>query len=125
MTNAGTLMFGVWDGSTETISSASSYNDGSWHHVVATQDGSGMALYVDGAPVGTDPATGHVPYWGNWHIGSGNLSGWPSEPSSTAFSGWLDEVAVYDYALTQAQVTAHYTAPDYPQAVSDDGPVSY
>ena len=35
---------------------ATRYNDGTWHHVVATQGAGGMKLYVDGALVGDEPA---------------------------------------------------------------------
>src|SRR5690606_7505145 len=37
MRDDGTLVFGVWTGSENTITSSASFNDGEWHHVVATQ----------------------------------------------------------------------------------------
>ena len=38
MENSGQLTFGVWTGQANTITSPNSYNDGQWHHLVATQD---------------------------------------------------------------------------------------
>ena len=57
MEDSGQLTFGVWTGFTNTITSPSSYNDGSWHYMVATQGPDGMHLYVDGADVGSNPQT--------------------------------------------------------------------
>ena len=39
MQDDGRLVFGVWTGQTNTITTPSAYNDGDWHHVVATQSG--------------------------------------------------------------------------------------
>ena len=44
-------------GQLNTSPAPTAYNDGQWHHVVATQSGTGMKLYVDGQLVGTNPQT--------------------------------------------------------------------
>ena len=36
MLDDGTLRFGIWTGAANTITSPATYNDGTWHHVVAT-----------------------------------------------------------------------------------------
>ncbi|MEV6685261.1 LamG-like jellyroll fold domain-containing protein [Streptomyces sp. NPDC051130] len=110
MTNAGRLVFGVYNGSTRTISTGlfETYNDNKWHHVVGTQGPSGMALYVDGQNKGTLNVTGSQQYAGFWHVGGDNLSSWPNRPTSNFFAGQIDETAVYQTALTQAQVKNHY-----------------
>ncbi|MFI9060949.1 LamG-like jellyroll fold domain-containing protein [Streptomyces sp. NPDC053429] len=110
MTNAGRLVFGVYNGSTRTISTGlfETYNDNKWHHVVGTQGPSGMALYVDGQSKGTLNVTGSQQYAGFWHVGGDNLSSWPNRPTSNFFAGQIDETAVYPTALTQAQVKNHY-----------------
>lgn len=110
MTNSGQLVFGVWVGSAATISTPQRYNDGQWHHIVATQGDDGMALYVDGARIGTNPETTAQGYYGVWHVGGDNLSGWPSQPRSNFFSGLIDETAVYQSVLSPSSVTEHYTA---------------
>ena len=56
MQDDGQLVFGTYTGQLNTITSPASYNDGQWHHVVATQSGNGMKLYVDGAARRHQPA---------------------------------------------------------------------
>ena len=109
MTNDGRLVYGNYDGSTRTVSSSASYNDNKWHHVVATQGDSGMSLYVDGASVGTLPTAKTAEgYTGYWRVGGDNLNGWPDQPSTSYFSGDIDEVAVYPAALSSSQAANHY-----------------
>ncbi|AWB87296.1 DUF7594 domain-containing protein [Mycetocola zhujimingii] len=137
MDNSGRLTFGVYTGAAVTIRSASAYNDGGWHHIVATQGAGGMALYVDGLRVGQNGTTNAQSYHGVWRVGGDNLSGWPDRPSSDFFGGQIDETAVYGGALTRQQVLSHYTlaggsaavnpAPDdtYGQAVYAGDPDFY
>ncbi|WP_199737943.1 LamG-like jellyroll fold domain-containing protein [Cellulomonas sp. PhB150] len=108
MTNAGKLIFGTWVGSAATVTSPKSYNDGQWHQVVATQGSGGMSLYVDGVRVGRNGISAAQPYVGSWRVGGDNLSGWPSQPSSSFFGGQIDETAVYPTALSGLQVEQHY-----------------
>ncbi|WP_328535641.1 LamG-like jellyroll fold domain-containing protein [Streptomyces sp. NBC_00344] len=108
MTNAGKLVFGVYPGSARTISTSGSYNDGGWHHVVATQDSSGIKLYVDGALKDSDNVTGNQAYTGYWRVGGDQLNGWPQQPTSNFFAGQIDDTAIYPSALTSQQVTHHY-----------------
>ena len=107
MVNSGQLTFGVWTGQTNTITSAKSYNDGQWHHLVATQGPDGMALYVDGQSVGTNPQNQAQGYTGYWRVGGDNTWG---GASSNYFAGVVDEAAIYSSELTPAQVLAHYRA---------------
>jgi hypothetical protein len=121
MMNDGQLVFGVWTGQTDTIETPDVYNDGQWHYVVATLGSSGMALYVDGQLIGTNPTTSAQGYTGYWRVGGDNLNAWnldewgsnsqgTLEPNSYYFSGDIGDVAVYPTALTAAQVAAHYAA---------------
>jgi len=111
MDNVGHIYFGVYPGGVRTVNSAGTYRDGLWHHIVATLSGGGMALYVDGTRVGFDASvtTAQV-YAGYWRVGGDNLSGWPSAPTRNNLTGSIDDVAVYSFALTPAQVLAHYRA---------------
>ncbi|WP_114559659.1 PKD domain-containing protein [Desertihabitans aurantiacus] len=108
MTNSGRLYFGAYPGSVQVVSSPQSYNDGAWHHVVATQSSAGMRLYVDGTEVGANGVTGAQSYTGYWRVGGDNLGGWPDSPSSTWFGGAIDEFAVYGSALDLPTVRAHH-----------------
>jgi PKD repeat protein len=103
MENSGQLTFGVWTGQTNTITSPQPYNDGSWHHMVATQSSDGMKLYVDGQQVGSNPQTQAQAYNGYWRIGADRT--WGPQPY---FAGTIDEVAVYSTALTASDVSAHF-----------------
>lgn len=123
MLNNGRLRFGVWTGSATTLTSSQSYNDGQWHHIVATQGPAGMTLWVDGNRVGKNSNANAQDYYGVWHVGGDQLSGWPDAPSSYFFQGLIDETAIYDQALTGRQITAHAAAggkePVINQAPSD------
>ncbi|MEV1286090.1 LamG-like jellyroll fold domain-containing protein [Micromonospora sp. NPDC049679] len=110
LTNAGRLAFGTMSGGAQrVVESGVSYNDGAWHHAVATQGPGGMTLYVDGAAVGTDATTTPDAATGFWRLGGGNLTGWQNAPTSSAVAGTIDEAAVYPTALTAAQVASHFT----------------
>lgn len=104
MRDNGQLVFGTWTGSANTITSGSSYNDGNWHSVVASQSAAGLVMFVDGKSVGTNPQTGAQNYTGYWRIGGDTT--WGS--SSPYFEGTIDDVALYPAALSASTVTQHY-----------------
>ncbi|MCX7523031.1 PKD domain-containing protein, partial [Microbacterium sp. STN6] len=109
MLNNGRLTFGTYPGTTKTVTSSSSYNDGQWHYLVAEQGAEGMKLFIDGGLVGSDSQTTTAQsYSGYWRLGGDNLNGWPGVPTSNYFNGALDNFAVYDSALTPGQIAAHY-----------------
>jgi PKD repeat protein len=113
MTDDGRLRFGTTtaQGQQAVAETSQAYNNGQWHHVVATHGRSGMRLYVDGVLAGADPAaTTSKSYSGYWRVGGDSLAGWASKPSSDYFAGSIDEVAVYDQVLTVDQVASHYDA---------------
>ncbi len=128
MTNAGRLVFGAYTGTTtQVVRSPRAYNDGRWHHVVATMDGSGegMRLLVDGELVGTNPNVVSQPYEGYWGVGGDAIGSWPEAPSSSYFAGQIDEVSIYRFALTPAEALRHWaaaapdtTAPTAPSGVT-------
>jgi fibronectin type 3 domain-containing protein len=138
MTNSGQLIFGAWNGHADIIQTSKSYNNGAWHEVIGTQGPSGMTLYVDGVKVGGNSATTNQSYPGYWRVGEDNLNGWPNQPSSNYFAGTIDDVSVYNTALTPSQVGIQYTAAGYTlpppppqsttpyaQSVLADGPSLY
>jgi sugar lactone lactonase YvrE len=111
MNNAGQIYFGIYNtalSATQTISTAAAYNDGAWHHIVATlSTTNGMRLYVDGAFVSYNTSyTTPQAYAGYWRIGYDNLSAWPSAPTSSFFKGSIDDVAIYNSEVTPATVYA-------------------
>jgi hypothetical protein len=90
--------------------------------VVATlSPTTGMQLYVDGQLIGTNQTTVAQDYSGYWRVGGDDLNGWnldawghnsqgTTQPNSYYWSGTIDDVAVYPYALSATQVAAHYAA---------------
>ncbi|MDX6258734.1 MAG: hypothetical protein QOH84_422 [Kribbellaceae bacterium] len=108
--NDGTVTFGLYDGSTRTISSAPGTNDGQWHHVVGTFSPGSQKFYLDGVLQGTQNTAAAEGYTGYWRIGADNLGGWPNGPSDAGINGSVDEVAVYPVALDADQVVTHYDA---------------
>lgn len=111
MRNDGRLVFGVYSGGNRTVATSAAYNDGQWHHVVATQGplGQGMSLYVDGQLRASNILiSNNETTPGYWRVGGDDLFGWPNRPTSNFFAGQIDETAVYPTALTASQVNAHY-----------------
>ncbi|GAA5227763.1 LamG domain-containing protein [Paeniglutamicibacter antarcticus] len=106
MRDDGTLVFGTYTGVENIADTDSSYNDGDWHHVVASLSADGMKLYVDGSLQASNPQTSAEPYTGFWRVGGDRVWG---GASSAWFDGEIDEVAVYPRALSQSEVNDHYS----------------
>jgi hypothetical protein len=106
MTNSGQLVFGVYSGTTYTVTSPAAYNNGAWHLATATfSAGTGMRLYVDGAQVGSTVwAPAAEVYDGYWRIGYDNLDTWGSTPTSRYFAGSVAQASVYPTVLSATQV---------------------
>jgi hypothetical protein len=122
MNNAGQIYFGVYPNAVQTINSSLSYNDNVWHQATATLSStSGMALYMDGVLVASNPAvTSAENYTGYWKIGFDNNNGWTSQPSSFYLNGTLDDALIYNRALSAGEVTTIYTSPE---GAGNNGPV--
>ena len=77
-----------------------------WYHVAGTYDGSDIKVYLNGQPQGTPTSvTGSIePISSPLYIGS--------DPSSQGrfFKGLIDEVEIYNRALSASEIQAIYTA---------------
>jgi hypothetical protein len=85
--------------------------DADWHHVVVVRDGSleKNLLYIDGQPDGSNDVT----YTGNGFIsntGDFNIGWFDFLTDDFYLEGQLDEVAMYNRALPQTEIEAHYDA---------------
>lgn len=103
----GKVNFGVYNAKQFIAQSPKTYNDGAWHHVVASMDSTGMKLYLDGELVATNANNIGKTYAGYWRVGGDTTwygRGW--------FNGLIDEAAVYPEALPAKRVLAHYQASD-------------
>jgi hypothetical protein len=82
-----------------------SVDDGRWHHVVALYDGQVKALWIDGELDAWTPATGVI---------AANafdlLIGDNAQSKGRAWNGWIDEIALFDRALTVDEIVAQYRA---------------
>ncbi len=112
----GNLVFGLYNGSAiQYVASPDRYDNGAWHHVVATLSGGTMTLYVDGVNVASKASVKAEDSTGVWKVGCGSLQNWRTASGATYngpnyYTGSLSYVAIYTTALTQAEVTAHYQA---------------
>ena len=107
---SGHLVFGIFNGQTQTLSTPGRVDDGLWHYAVATTSASGSVLYLDGVRVAADSGiTTAEDYAGYWRLGSGALGGWPDQPASIWFAGSLRFAAAYPVVLTADEVASAWS----------------
>jgi hypothetical protein len=76
-----------------------------WYYVAAVVSTTGATYYVDGSAIGSVTYTGIPLLFDATHrVAIGTNTRYNSE----LFDGAIDEVAVYDYALTAEQIAAHH-----------------
>ncbi|HZU28599.1 MAG TPA: LamG-like jellyroll fold domain-containing protein [Bryobacteraceae bacterium] len=106
-----------YDGGIQQSVSSFAVNDGAWHHVAVTYDGTNEVTYLDGANIGTQPITpysdGTPPFY--YQLGAAYTnSSWPQTPTGWfTFNGLIDEATVYSTALTASQVLSIAGAGSY------------
>ena len=83
--------------------------DGQWHHVAGVYDGTNMFLYVDGTLDASQPATGLISQ-NTYPVCLGELTEGPSGLQPYLFNGLIDEVSIYNRALTASEIQAIYAA---------------
>jgi concanavalin A-like lectin/glucanase superfamily protein len=107
--DGGPVMTGVlsWErwGAGGTDSTGAIVTVGSYQHVVVTYDGANMAVYLNGAPVGSTASTRSIKSLTN-HFRVATYS--DVAAAADCFGGTIDEVAIYDHALSAASVALHY-----------------
>jgi sugar lactone lactonase YvrE len=96
-----------WGGSVNPMVSAAVVNDGQWHHVAVTYNGTSETVYLDGASIGSKPFTQtsyNTSY--QYRLGTGLAGNWPAAPTSGSyyFNGQIDEPTFYTRALSAAEV---------------------
>jgi chitodextrinase len=80
-----------------------------WQHVAATYDGTTARVYVDGVAVASRLFSGNAGDSNTWLIGS-----YGTAQFGTFFDGTIDEVRIYDRALTGAEIQADMADPISP-----------
>jgi len=96
--------------------------DSNWHHLAAVCDEANgyVALYIDGLLIGTNtipPGSGILASGQSMKIGS-RPAGTVAGANGNQFSGYIADVSVYNYALSAAQVLAHFDSADIPAKVA-------
>ena len=86
------------------IKSTSTITTGQWYHLVATYDGANIKLYFNGSLESTTSLTGNIDY----SDGSRNTIIGSLYPNLLEFTGQIDAVSIFDYALSASQVTTLY-----------------
>jgi hypothetical protein len=77
--------------------------DNTTYHIVGVSDGAGNGyIYVNGQLVASGAYSSCQPYTGAAHIAVA------SDGTTAHFDGVIDEVAVYNYALSEQRILAHY-----------------
>lgn len=99
--NRSNMQLGMYDNVGGTLFRSTGFNvtnlSNGWHHLVVIGSGSSMSFYIDKVNVGSIPikSTDPIRYIGNIHTGGQSF-------------GNIDDVAIYDFALTQGQIDDHY-----------------
>ena len=90
-------------GADQFATSGNTYNDGSWYHIMVTNDGSNLRLYIDGVHEAVKPTGGASPESsGTKPVRAGDKSRVTS--SGNSFTGEADEVRVWNDDLNAQQV---------------------
>ena len=104
------LRVNSWAGSSVSTNTASAITDNNWHHVLVTSSGASgtLTVYLDGSSLAT-ASLGSVSSTApnqDLAIGGRVISGSVNSP----IDGKLDEVAIWDVALSSADATAIYNS---------------
>jgi len=90
-----------------TVSSSAIW-DGFFHLVDGTYDGQKVRLYVDGQEVGSaTSASGQIQYGTGQDSGALLFGDFYSTPGTSNFVGSIDEIRIYNYALSAAEIDAN------------------
>jgi hypothetical protein len=85
------------------IQSSLSYNDSKWHHLLVVVDvaNKNAKMYVDTKLAGSDTYLGNL-------LNNNNLLSFGGQGTGYNYSGQLDDVRIYNYALTYEQIKNVY-----------------
>ena len=101
------LVGGIYTGTWTSVTSISSLVANVWSHVVMTYDGSNIKLYINGKFDNSVAKTGNLSSLSCVEIGRFN-GGNCSTGVSSYFNGQLDDIRLYNYALTSEQIKTLY-----------------
>ena len=91
------------EGFASTQYASTTIDDTNWHHVAFTKSGTAGVYYIDGVPCGTPTAAQNISYT--------TLScsiGWQRRDVDSWFNGTIDDLAIFDRALTSTEISNLY-----------------
>jgi hypothetical protein len=88
---------------TDTPISAADYTDGQWHSIVGLYDGSNITIFKDGILIGSKSQTGYIQV-----LGGGKLSIGSWSDRYEFFNGHIDDVRIYNRALSASEIQQLY-----------------
>ena len=106
LNNTGKAQFGI-NGGTASATGTTDVDDGNWHHLTGTYDSTAggateVKVYVDGKLDGTADYSTAIDYSPEPRKQIGRLS------TTNYFTGKIDQIRIYNYARTPAQVAYDY-----------------
>ena len=112
LNSSGYACFGIDDDSTwnpdDSACTESSYADSRWHYFTAIKTAaSQIAIYIDGNRVGYDNSLSASSTLENYDAFYVGIDG---DGSSTPFTGFIDELKVYRYARSEADIKTDFTS---------------
>ena len=112
--SASNLQLWTLNGGTLTVKYPFALN--TWHHVAAVGDGTSLRIFLDGAVAATggSPTTNYGASASAFKIGGGGIFA----PKGNFFSGAVDEVVVYDRALSAEEIARHYQSAAAPDSIA-------
>ncbi len=106
----------------DNISVAGTLTLNTWHHVAGTFDGTNSKIYINGTLAGTTPFVGSIVPSPSYPLTIGRLCD-PGQAASRYFSGYMDEIRIWNRALSQAEIQAQMN--DHIDPIAVNGLVSY
>ncbi len=119
--SAGAFRFFVRNAANTVASANSTFQaDGAWHHLVGVCDQSNgvIRLYIDGQQVASASSSGGIRTTANANMNIGARQQNSSGSYNFQFNGYINQVAVYNYALSPAQVQNHYFVAGIPPTIT-------
>ena len=113
-----------WGNTTNTVRSPGIVNDGQYHYVAVSYDGSTQTVYLDGRVIGSTSYTVYAfDSWYYYRLGGGYSDSWPGGNGGWYFyNGQIADFGVFDKALTPADIQVLMTTglPRLTPAITDN-----
>ena len=100
------LKFAIYPGTANVTTTGVTLNDGNWHHILVTYDGTNVKIYVDGS-LNNSSTNGTGATGTSTQI---TTIGASEQGTSRYYEGKIDEVSIWDSALSSSAITEIYNS---------------